>query len=215
MKKAGNYIQSTLILIILALLATSCKSTDIISSWTPESIPSGTMKKVLILGVMTNREDRDQIEQIMASELRKEGIDANTAIGVFGPKGFKGLSEEEITEKLKGSGYTSVMIISLQDKERERTYTPGTHYTTPRIVGYSRYYRRYLIVYDSMYTPGYYRTSTNYILEADIYTINDDDELIYSAQTRSFDPGSSKSLAESFSKAIIAELKEKGIITKY
>jgi len=198
-------------LLIMIMIAESCSTTKVISSWSLNNPPDGAMEKVLVLGVMRNRENRDVIEQTMVNELGKSGIVSSTATGVFGPKGFQGLTEEEITGKLKGSEFTSVMIVAILDKERENDYTPGSRYATPRVVGYNRYYRRYLVVYDYMYTPGYYTTSTNYILEADIYSVNDD-ELIYSAQTRSYDPNSSKDLAESFTKSIITELKEKGIV---
>lgn len=199
-------------IVFVSILLGSCASTKVISSWSLETVPSGTMKKVLVLAVMNNRQNKEVIERTMADELNKVGIIANTATNEFSPKGFSGLTEEQITEKLRGSDYSSVMIISLQDKETEDNYTPGSYYSTPRIVGYSRYYRRYLVVYDQMYTPGYYTVSTNYILEADIYTVNDGDELIYSAQTKSYDPNSVSSLAQSFSKSIIKELQEKSII---
>lgn len=199
-------------MVLLLVLAACSSSTKVISSWSIEPSSPETLKKVLVLGVMNNREDRDQAELAMVRELNKAGVNAVTATSVFGPKQFRGLAEEEITKKLKGSGFTSVMIISLVDKEKERNYVPGQRYYSPRIYGYSRYYRRYLYVYDEIYTPGYYTTSTNYILEADIYTVDVDDELIYSAQTRSYDPNSAKSLAESFAKSIVEELKVKRII---
>jgi len=155
---------------------------------------------------------KDEVEQAMANQLNSSGVNAGTATSLFGPKGFRGMSEEQITNKLKGSGFTSVMIVSLVDKEKEKNYIRGTRYSAPRIVGYSRYYRRYIVVYDQIYTPGYYATNTNYVLEADIYTVNDDDQLVYSAQTRSYDPGSARALGESFARAIVDELKTKGII---
>lgn len=148
----------------------------------------------------------------MANALSKAGVNAVTATGIFGPKGFRGFSEDQITGKLRGSNFTSVMIVSLIDKEKESNYVPGSLYYTPRIIGYSRYFRRYLVVYDRIYTPGYYTTNTNYVLQADIYTVNDEGELVYSAQTRSYDPASAVSLGESFSRAIVEELKAKGII---
>ncbi|MCD7971462.1 MAG: hypothetical protein LUG18_02175 [Candidatus Azobacteroides sp.] len=215
MKKKNSIISKSLVFITGILLITSCQSTKVISSWSLPSPPANIMDKVLVLGVMANREYRDAVEQNMVQELTKAGVNATSATSVFGPKGFQDLTEEEVTNRLKGSSYTSVMIISLIDKEQEQNYTPGTRYTTPRIVGYNRYYRRYLVVYDSMYTPGYFTTNTNYIMEAEIYTINDGDELVYSAQTRSYDPNSTKSMAESFSKSIVTELKEKGIIRNY
>ncbi|MGL5919408.1 MAG: hypothetical protein ACRCZQ_02760, partial [Bacteroidales bacterium] len=63
-----------------------------------------------------------------------------------------------------------------------------------------------------MYTPGYYSTSTNYVLEADLYSVNDDDALIYSAQTKSYDPANSRDLGTSFAKSIVQEMKTRGLI---
>lgn len=195
------------------LFLSACSSTKVISSWSIEPASPEVMKKVLVVGIMNDRESRDNLEISMANELNKTNkVQAVTSISLFGPKQFAGLTEEEITDKLKGSDFTSVMIISLLEKEKEKDYTPGYYYYTPRVYGYNRYYRRYLYVYDEMYTPGYYTTSTKYVMQADVYTVNDDDELVYSAQTRSSDPKSVKSLAESFSDSIVKELKEKGLI---
>lgn len=205
--------KSIILLIVLVISISACTTTKVISSWKADYIPDNVMDKVIVLGIMGNREQIDQNEQAMVQHLKNEGINAATATSVFGPKGFKGLSEDEITEKLRGSEFTSIMMLSLLDKEREKNYFPGSRYTVPRVVGYSRYYRRYLVVNDYVYTPGYYTSSTNYILEAEIYSI-DDGELVYSAQTRSYDPANIHALAESFAKSIVSELNEKGIIRK-
>lgn len=210
--RKSKVIKTTILALFAMFLATSCSSTKVLSSWSLDSPPQGVMSKTLVLGVMQNRGDRDNIENEMVSELTKAGVNAKTSTSVFGPKGFQGLTEEQVAHKLRGSDYTSVMIISLIDKEKEASYSPGYGYAFPYIVGYSRYYRRYIVAYDRIYMPGYYRTNTNYVLEADLYTVNDDDELVYSAQTKSYDPGDSKSLAESFAKLIVSELKAKRII---
>lgn len=199
-------------LFLLIVLTTSCHSIQVLSSWSLDPPPEGVLNKVLVLGIMSNRVERENIEVSMMNELQKAGISAATATNLFGPKGFKGLTEEQITIKLKGSAFTSVMIVSLVDKEKEKSYIPGSSYASPRVVGYSRYYRRYIVSYDRMYTPGYYKTNTNYVLEADIYTVNDDDALVYSAQTKSYDPHDSKSLADNFARSIVNELKIKGLI---
>lgn len=213
MKKIIFYTKFLSVISVVVLLLGACStSTKVISSWTPPSVPPGTMQKVLVLAVMNNRENVDAIENTMANELNNAGIMANTATSVFGPRGFTGLTEEQVSENLRGSAYTAVMIVSLQEREQELNHTPGTVSSSPRVVGYSRYYRRYMVVNDRIYNPGYYTSSTNYILQADIFTVNNSDELIYSAQTRSFDPNSASDLAQSFSKSIINELNEKGII---
>jgi hypothetical protein len=68
-------------------------------------------------------------------------------------------------------------------------------------------------LYDRVYTPGYYTTSTSYELEANFYDA-DKNELQYSAQARSFDPGSAATLSSDFSKAIIDDMVNKGLIVK-
>lgn len=198
------------LLATIALIANSCTSTQVISSWSIGNPPEGVMQKVLVLGVMADREVRDQIEQTMTTTLISDGVSANTATSVFGPKRLRGMQEEEIVKTLKTSNYSSVMIVSLVQKEKERNYVPPTYYAYP-YMGYYRFYRRYWYVYDRAYTPGYYTTSTNWVLEADIYTI-EEDELIYSSQTRSYDPTNANDLAVSFTKSIVAELMAKNIM---
>lgn len=206
-----RYIILLTILLTGLFILSSCKTTEVVSSWSLPNPPANVMNKVLVLGVMVNRELRDKTENEMVNELNRNGIMAISATSVFGPKGFQGLNDQQITERLNGSDFTSVMIVALMDREKEQIYTPGTRYATPRVAGYSRYYRRYIVVYDQQYTPGYYTTSTNYILQADIYSI-EDDALIYSAQTNSYDPNSNESLARSFAQSIVGELRTKGII---
>lgn len=205
---------ASLYLATVFILFTTCDSTKVVSSWGIDNPPQGSMNKVLVIGMMGNRVLKDHTEMEMVRQLNTDNVDAATSTSVFGPKGFNGLTEEQITNKLKDSDFTSVMIVSLFDKEKEKNYTPGNTYTTPRIAGYSRYYKRYIVVYDKVYTPGYYTTSTNYILNADIYAI-DNDTLLYSAQTESHNPNTLQALAESFAKAISKELKVKGLIPYY
>ena len=200
-----------LLFTVIIFIVASCSSTRIISSWSISNPPVGAMKKVLVLGVMTDREVADQIEQAVVNALNRDGIAANTALSEFGPRRFGNMQEHEITAKLRGSEYTAVMIISLVDKERGLRYVPGTFYAFPSMGMGSLYYRRYWFIYDRMYRPGHYQITTNWVLEADIYTINED-QLIYSAQTRSYDPSNARSLADSFTRSIIRELRTLGII---
>ncbi len=207
--KKGTILSKLLFVFIISII-TSCTSTEVISSWSISNPPTNAMKKILVVGVMANRETKDQIEQAMTGALNKEGVIANTSMNVFGPKRFRDMQESEITSTLKGSDYTAIMIVSLVNKEKQVQYVPGTYYAYP-YADYSLYYRRYWYVYDQMYTPGYYESTTNWVLEADIYTINGD-ELIYSTQTRSYDPENAKDLAVSFANSIVNELKTKKMI---
>ncbi|MCD7915274.1 MAG: hypothetical protein LUG96_08485 [Tannerellaceae bacterium] len=202
--------------VFLLLVLAGCNTTQVTSSWSIPNISPAVMEKVLVVGIMADREERVKTEEAMVNQLRQNGINASSAFDLFGPKGFSGTTEEEITRQLRGSDYTSVMIVSLVNKDKELTYVPGTYYARPYYSPYygaRRYYRRYWALYDNMYTPGYYTTTTDYVLEAEIYTVNDDDQLIYSAQTKTTDPANASSLAESFAKTIVSELRSKGLVS--
>lgn len=199
----------------LALVLGSCSTTSIVSSWRAPEVYKQDLEKMLVLGMMgnRNRELRENLESAIVQELQTKGLNATPATRVFGPNVFKGLSEEQVTQKVRDEGFTSVMIVSLVDREKDRVYTQGVVYTRPVIVGYSRYYRRYMYVYDQVYSPGYYTTTTNYVLQAEIYSVAGN-ELVYSGQTQSYNPNSSEALAAEFSKTIVKDMTEKGLLNQ-
>lgn len=197
---------------ILLLSLASCTTTRVTSSWVINNPPTNAMQKVLVLGVMSDREQRNNIEQSMVAEFGRSGINAVSATTIFGPNGFRGLTEDQIDAKLKEFDFTSVMIVSLVAKDRQTTFHPGTFYVMPRpMMGRSFYYRRFMFAHDVMFTPAFVSTSTNFILQADLFTI-EPDELIYSAQTRTYDPSNARALATSFSREIVSQMRTKRLI---
>ena len=104
------------------------------------------------------------------------------------------------------------MMVSLIDREKEQTFIQGRTFFAPRVVGFHWFYRRHIVVYDMMYSPGRFRTNVNYVLEADIFTLDDNDALIYSAQTQHWDPRNSRALGEEFARSIVSDLRAKSII---
>ena len=78
---------------------------------------------------------------------------------------------------------------------------------------YNRFGRYYSTIYDRVYQPGYYTTSTGYFLESNLYDIASGN-LLYSVQTKSFDPSSATALASDNSMKIVKDLKEKGVLVQ-
>lgn len=203
---------STVLILTAAMALSSCSSTKLVSTWRSNDVSVGTFNKILVVGLMGNRERelREKIENNMVIQLREKGYNASTGTEVFGPRGFKGMKEEDVSAKLKDSGYSAVFIVSLLDKEKERVYTPGTAYTYPVVIGYSRFYRRYAVLYDNVYSPGYYSNRTNYILQIEGYSIPQN-EMIYTAQTKSLDPNNIETLSKEFSKTVVTDMEQKGL----
>ena len=99
------------------------------------------------------------------------------------------------------------------DKKDEENYQQGVSRIQPVGIFYNRFGRYYSTIYDRVYQPGYYTTSTDYFLESNLYDIASGN-LLYSVQTKSFDPSSATALASDNSKKIVKDLKEKGVLVQ-
>ena len=193
----------------------SCNSTQVISSYKDEKATAKDYKKILVLGIFQQKERalRQEAETQLVNKLNDAGYNAVAAINDFGPKAFDKVSEDQLAAKLKTSGYDAVITTALLDKTKEENYQPGSSRIQPIGVYYNRFGRYYSTVYDRVYTPGYYTTSTDYFLESNLYDIKSGD-LIYSIQTKTYDPSSATNLASDNSKKIVQDLKEKGVFVK-
>ncbi|HMH33080.1 MAG TPA: hypothetical protein VK543_08610 [Puia sp.] len=201
--------------LFLVIVLGSCTSTKIVSSWKAPDISPQKFEKVLVVGLMGPKdlEIKENIENAMAEQLRLYGINAITSTKQYGPKTFRNMQEAELVKMLSGDSFDGVMVVSLIDKSKEKYYTPGTIFYTPYYGIGRHFWPYYMMMYDRIYTPGYYTTSTNYTLEANLYDTKND-RLDYSAQAKSYDPGSPKSLASAFSKSVVDDMVKQEVITK-
>ncbi|WP_183566337.1 hypothetical protein [Mucilaginibacter sp. SP1R1] len=200
---------------ICSVLIMACSSARLISSWSLPGATAHQYKKVLVIGLTgaKDREIRESVENAVAKKINEYNINAITASSKYGPRTFQNMSDEEATKLVKDDGFDGIIILALLDKNQEENYTPASVSRTPYAIVRSRWTRNYRVLYDRVYSPGYYTTSTNYELEANFYDA-DKNELQYSAQVRSFDPGSASALSSDFSKSIIDDMVNKGLITK-
>ncbi|MEP7164403.1 MAG: hypothetical protein ABI741_06910 [Ferruginibacter sp.] len=206
----------TLNILLLAgsIFLISCNSTQVTSSWKANKATE-QYKKIMVLGIIKekNRTLREQLENEIVRDLRAQGYDASSALQEYGPKAFSKFKEDEIADQLKNSGYDAVLTTVLLDKTKDQRYTPGNVSYQPAGTYYNRFGRYYSTVYDKVYTPGYYTTSTNFYLESNLYDIKTGD-LVYSVQSKAFDPESPSSLSNDYAKTIIKDMKKNNVIKK-
>lgn len=202
-------------MVIAMIVFASCNSTKLTSSWKAPDAGANHYNKVLVIGITGNkeRELRSAVENALVKKLNDQGITAASSMDQFGPKSFRSMSEEQAVKMVNDNGFDGVMVVALLDKQKERNYTPGYVTSTPYATVRNRWHGNYAVLYDRVYTPGYYSTTTDYTLEASFYRTRGD-KLLYSAEAKSFDPNSSKDLAGDFSKKIVKDMMEKGIIGK-
>lgn len=207
--------QIKLLLIALPILLTACTSSKLTSSWKDPGTNKelSRFKNILVVGMQPNdRQLKEQMENQLTESLKKEGINAKASFDEFGPKAFANMSEDAITNRLKAKGYDGIITIALLDKSKEQDYVPGRVNYTPIGTYYNRFTRYFTTVYDRVYTPSYYTTSTNYFWETNLYDAKED-KIVYSAQSQSFDPSSISSMSKEHGKLIVKDLEKNGLLS--
>lgn len=203
------------LLVVLPILLTACTSSKLTSSWKDPGTSKelSRFKNILVIGMQPNdRQLKEQMENQLTEYLKREGITAKASFDEYGPKAFAGMSEDAITDHLKAKGYDGIITIALLDKSKEQDYVPGRVNYTPIGTYYNRFSRYFTTVYDRVYTPSYYTTSTNYFWETNLYDARQD-KIIYSAQSQSFDPNSVSSMSKEHGKLIVKDLEKNGFIS--
>lgn len=197
------------------LFLSGCNTTKVISSWKAPDAALRSYNKILVIGLMDAKERglREQIENNLVSSFTAAGFIAGSSYAEYGPKAFQGLSEEESLAMINKGGYDGAFIVVLLDKSKEKTYNPGYMYYTPYYGYYGRFWPYYRALYGRIWEPGYYTTSTNYIIEANFYDLKQD-RLEYSAQTKSFNPSSNASLAAELSEKLLQDMMNGNVIEK-
>lgn len=206
---------SVLLYFISALAFIGCYSTNITSTWKAENAGTGNYKKILVLGIVqeTDRNLREKMETHLVGDLQALGYQATSAYVRYGPKAFQNLSEEEALKKLQNEGVDAVLTVVLLDKERERRYVPGQIVYSPYFVYQGRLWGYYHTIYRRIDMAGYYQVSTNYFWESNLYELSTQ-KLVYSAQTKSFEPSSAEALAHEYGQLIVSNMVQNGVLAR-
>ena len=203
------------LLMPLFLLLAACSSTNVLNSWKDtEVVEQATLKKVLVIAMLPEkqRELRQEMEYEMVDDLQKRGFTAVSALQEYGPKSFAGMNEKQVMQELGKSNIDGIITIALQDTETSEHYVPGRVRYEPYAVRYNRFYRTYQTFYERIYTPGYTDQQTNYFFETNLYQLNGN-KLLYSAQSKSFDPSSARQIANEVAKAVVKDMEKNKILS--
>lgn len=198
----------------VVLFFPSCETLQITQSWKIDRLPSNGMNNILVMGL--NREsDRSilfEMEKHLSEDLRGRGYNASSALSVFGPHYFDRLSEQEALNKLQQSGYDAVLTIVMLDKDKERYYIPGRVMYTPYVVYYSRFWGYRTALVQRVYEPGYYVSDTKYFWETNLYSLREAQLLLFSAQSKSFEPGNASTFGHQYARSMINRMVDQGVL---
>ena len=201
---------------VVLVLISGCSTSKITTSWKAENSDPTMYKKVLVLGLIreNDRTIQERMENHLVGDLKDLGYDAVSSLKVFGPKAFDKMDEETVLGKLKNSGVDAVITIVLLDKEKERRYVPGHMQYSPYGNYYNRFWGYQTVLNSRIYEPGYYVMDTKYFWESNLYDMSNQ-KLVYSVQTKSFDPATSESMAHEYGRMIVKNMVKQQVLAKH
>jgi hypothetical protein len=200
--------------VFLVFLIAGCTSSRITSSWKAKDITLKHYDKILVLGII-GEPDRtlcENMEEHLAGDLKALGYNAISAMDTYGPKAFEKMNEAEALNLLFTEDIEGVVTIVLLDKEKERYYLPAQVQYSPYVFYQNHFWRYYNSMHGRIYSPGYYATDTRYFWESNFYDLRDW-KLLYSAQSQSFEPGSTRALAHEYGQLIVKDIVKNAFLT--
>jgi hypothetical protein len=198
----------------IAILFTSCgPSTVITASWKSPSVPPQKYSKILVAALTSNTITKVILENEFALALGN-GINVLKSITEFPPDIHNTDSDKEaIMKKVKNKNVDAILTITLINKETETRYIPGSYSYNP-IIGYNYYdnfWGYYSYRYPYSYDPGYYVQDKIYFIETNLYDVKTE-KLVWSAQSRTYNPAGLQKFSKEFSNIIVAQMKKDGVL---
>jgi len=198
------------VLVILAVLAgVACATKTTLSNvWRSDSYPSGTMQRILIIGIAEDEIRRRSFEDGFAAALALQNVDAVASYELL--PGNERLSKASIQDAIAGRGFQGVLVTRLLGVDEQTTYVPPSTYVRPGYYGRGMY-RYYGSSWDVVHDPGYTVTETTVRLETHLYDAGTAD-LVWAAHSDTFDPISFNDIIDSVTKKLSRRLAEDGML---
>ena len=199
------------IIIIAVLVLFSCNTTQLADTWKNPEITTYEPSKVLVVGLTSNLEARQNFENKLKTELQSRGIEAVSSLDIFKSEKMTENDLLELENNLINSGFDTVLfskIIGVEDKIVYRKTYDGYDET------YSKFREDYLKYQDVYYNPDYYNEYTVYHAETALYCIcpSKDRELIWKGYIDIVEPESANKTINNYVNLVILILEEEQLI---
>jgi hypothetical protein len=207
-------------LLAVLLLHSCASSTKIVASWGQSDTEPKKYNKVAVVAISHDTQTRASVETVVAEKMNAAGIKAVPTFNTFpfaGVIGELGLDhatvQHKIKERINENGMDAVLTITLLDKTKEEHYVEGSSISLAAPVYGYPYYGYYSYAYSTVYSSGYYTTSTTYFIESMLYDVASE-KLIWTAQTTTMDPSSIEKEAANYATLIVHDMLAKKVVAK-
>ncbi len=182
----------------LGMVAMSCASTEMTSTWADPAAKGASLSKIAVICLAKDPGLRRMAENSAAANFK--GADAVPSYQVLGDTDLK--NRELVKNKLMSLGFQGVLVMRIASVNEQVTPVGGPYGTFD---GY----------YDwagaAVYSPGYLQTDTVVHVVSNLYDLNDQ-KLIWSGVSQTFDPASAQSFMNDVSKAVAKSIEKDRIV---
>lgn len=183
-----------------------CSRSKLTSVWADEQFKSGPVNSVMVVGISSDEKIRHLFEEHFVELFEERDTQAVPSFKAIAP-GAKA-SKEAVAERVRRDGIESIFVTRLVGVDKE-----VAHITDPVVEAHSaRYYRRF----DSYYPEAFGSRSTAvtytyFKIESNLYDA-DSGELVWSARSKLFEPGTTDDALEELGDLVMNDLAKRGYV---
>jgi hypothetical protein len=181
-----------------------CASSNLVDIWHDSAFKAQPLEKMLVVAVRKDAAKRRIWEDAFAGELVKHGVVATTSYSLF-PDAPP--DTNQVVAAVQANGFEGILVVLRLPSERMKK--PASE---EQNVNYTSYWQRYLTYYRDIYHQGYNDSQSVDIRSIDVTTTGTNGKLIWSAKSRTPDPGSVPDAQRGIAGLVISKLAHQSII---
>jgi hypothetical protein len=188
----------------LMSLMFGCSSSSLVDIWHDSTLRAQPLEKMLVIAVRKDTAKRRIWEDAFAGELVKHGVVATTSYSLFPGEPP---DTNQVIAAVQANGFEGILVVLRLPPERMKK--PASE---EQNVNYTSYWQRYLTYYRDIYHQGYNDSQSVDIRSIDVTTTGPKGTLIWSAKSRTPDPGSVPDAQRGIAGLVISKLAHQSII---
>jgi hypothetical protein len=206
-------------IVIITGFAACRPATEITGSWKNPNVNAGTsnINRILVTALTARANARQTVENDLAAALQKKGYETVKSIDVLPPTftNEEKPDRNELYKKINETGADAILTVALLNKETENRYVPGNYNYAPipQFGYYGNFWGYYNTRYPILYSDRCYEEDEVYFLETNLYDAQTE-ELLWSAQSETYNPGSLASFADDFAEVVVTEMEKENLLQR-
>jgi hypothetical protein len=186
-----------------------CASSNLVDIWHDASFQAPSLGKMLVIAARKDETKRRIWEDAFTNELAKHGVAATPSYRLF-PDAPP--DTNQVVATVQANGFDGILAVLRLPTETNTRFIQG-YTSTEQNVHYGTYWQRYETYYRETEHPGYIDSQTVDIRALDVSTTGNGGRLIWSATSRTPDPGTVTDVQQGIVNLVIAELAKRNIIS--